>query len=618
MQIMSLRILHILSSNFFAGSAAYALQLAESQSSGGHDVFMVTDQANLSDKVTCVPLPVSNRSLLQRIHNVRFLRKMIREQQISVVHAHSRAASWIAHYALFGMRVPLVSTIHGRQVKHSNLKSNNIYGEKVIAICPQLADHLTTEIRMERQKVVFLPNPLDFEKLQQIKRTRATDDHRVVISVVGRLNGPKGAHISDLMIHVFPQLLQHYPALSIQIIGGEWDSFPQAGKKSFTDLHSRFGERIRYLGFSKQVLELMADSDVVIGAGRVAMEALALGTAVFAMGEACCHGLVTTDNLTKAIGTNFGDILSVATPFRPDSVAIARKLEAYVSGTSVAPPIDPSELTRVYDLTSIMEKVLGIYTAARMGKIYSGTIPVLMYHRVPDAPIATQHRTFVTTKNFAKHLRFFALRGLQSITFSEYLAYAAGDKPLQEFPRKPFILTFDDGYRDNYVNMLPLTEKFGFKGVLFLLGDFQANVNFWDIGEDVEANRIMNTEQKKSFVDHGWEIGAHTLTHPHLTQLSDEDVLREVCESRDRIEQELQAKVVTFAYPYGTYDDRIKGLVRQSGFEFGIATDTGGRTIEDDRFAVFRVNMFPDESLFSLYKKTSSWYRNYYLRKRGK
>ena len=613
---MPLHILHVLSSNFFAGSAAYALQLAEAQNSLGHDVVMVTDQAGLSDKVTCMSLPVADRSLMQRFHNILFLRKVIREREISVVHAHSRAASWIAHYAVRGTRVPLVSTIHGRQVRHSVLKSNDIYGDRVIAICPHLVEHLASELRMDRQKLAFLPNPLDLEALQRIQRTR-TNDERTVISVVGRLDGPKGAHIAELVAHVFPHLLQQHPALSIQIVGGEWDSFPQAGKDAFTDLQTRFGERISYLGFSRQVLQLMADSDVVIGAGRVAMEALALGSAVFAMGEACCHGLVTNDNLGDAIGTNFGDILSAAVPFRPDPTAITRELEALITDGN-APEIDRTELKRLYDLGRIIPEILGTYSSAIMRKLAPGAIPVLMYHRVPDAPIATKHRTFVTRENFEKQLRFFARRGLQAITFRDYLAFSRGDRALPEFPRKPFILTFDDGYRDNFLNMLPLARKYGFKGVLFLLGDFSAGGNFWDTGEDVEANKLMTREQKKAFVDNGWEIGAHTLSHPDLTRLSDEDVLHELRESRARIELELQTKVVSFAYPFGAHDDRVKDLVRQSGFEFGIATDAGGITIEDDRFAVFRVNMFPEESMFSLFKKTSSWYRKYYQWKRGK
>lgn len=613
---MALRIMHVLSSNFFAGSTAYALQLAERQAADGHSVVMLTDQSGLSEKITCISLPVSNRSLLQRIKNIYFLRKVIKQYDISVVHAHSRAASWIAHYAVSGTRVPLVSTIHGRQFKRSSIKSNNIYGEKVIAICPQLVDHLANEIRIDSKKLLFLPNPLDFERIERTRRTRENHNN-IIISVVGRLNGPKGAHISKLVSDVFPQLMQQYPQLSIQIVGGEWGSFPQTGKESFTELQERFGERISYLGFTKEVLELMANSDVVIGAGRVAMEALALGSAVFAMGEACCHGFITNENIGDSIGTNFGDILSAAKPFSPDTETITKSLENYICGKT-APKIGIEELARVYDLNKIMPEILATYSSAIMHKLCRGTIPVLMYHRVLDVPVETKHKTFVTKANFRKHLRLFALRGLKAITFKDYLAYSTGDKPAREFPMKPFILTFDDGYLDNFHNMLPLTQEFGFKGVLFLLGDFSVKGNFWDIGEDEKANRIMTTEQKQAFVENGWEIGAHTLSHPHLTELKEEDVLYELHESRKQIEQVLHTKVISFAYPFGTYSERIKDMVRQTGFEFGIATDTGGITIEDDKFAVFRVNMFPDENLFSLFKKTSSWYRTYYLHKRGK
>jgi len=613
---MPLRILHVLSSNFFAGSVAYALQLAEHQNTSGHQVFMVTDQAGLSDKINCLSLPISNRSLLQRFRNIRYLKKLIREQQIDVVHAHSRAASWVAHYAVRGTRVPLVSTIHGRQVKHSSLKSNNIFGEKAIAICPQLIEQLANELGMDRQKLVCLPNPLDLERLKRFNRVRASDGN-IVISVVGRLNGPKGAHIADLVSQVFPRLLQQNLVVSIQIVGGEWESFSQKGKDSFADLQARFGDRIRYIGFTKQVMELMADSDVVIGAGRVAMEALALKTAVFAMGEACCHGFVTRANLSEAISTNFGDILSIAVPFQPDTDNIAKELQSFVDGMP-QPGVDLSELARTYDINKIMPEILKTYSTVIMRKLSPAPIPVLMYHKVSDAVLKTKHRTFVTKENFEKHLRFFKQRGLTAITFKDYLAFSTGKKPLSGFPEKPFIITFDDGYLDNFHNMLPLTEKYGFKGVLFLLGDFSADGNFWDVGEDVEANRLMTTEQKQAFVDCGWEIGAHTMRHPRLTELNIEEVRLEITKSRKCIEQKLQTTVISFAYPFGNYDDSVKDLVKQAGFDFGIATDSGGYTIEDDRLAVFRVNMFPQESLFSLFKKTSSWYRKYYQWKRGK
>jgi hypothetical protein len=75
---------------------------------------------------------------------------------------------------------------------------------------------------------------------------------------------------------------------------------------------------------------------------------------------------------------------------------------------------------------------------------------------------------------------------------------------------------------------------------------------------------------------------------------------------------------VSFAYPYGDCNEPVKTAVRAAGFALGVATDTGGMHLEDDRMQVFRINMFPHETTGSLFKKTSPWYRKYYRWKRGK
>jgi peptidoglycan/xylan/chitin deacetylase (PgdA/CDA1 family) len=612
---MSFRILHIFSSNFFAGSVAYALQVAEHQQRNGHTVFIATDQEGLSDSVSCFKLPVADRSFLQRICNILDVRRILREQRINVIHAHSRAASWIAHYASLGSDTAVVSTIHGRQVKHSRLKAD-VYGEKVIAICEQLADQLTCDLRMERGRLTVLPNPFDFSRLKNVNRAGLIPASPV-ISVIGRLNGPKGDHVADLVADVFPKLLERYDKLSVRLIGGEWESFPPVGKEGFLRLQQRFGDRISYCGFTKSVYELIASSSVVIGAGRVALESLGIGVPLFALGEACCHGFITPDNVDAAIASNFGDILATARTFTLDSAGITTELSGFLDGASLQLP-DPDSFAARYDESRILPEISLIYSAAIMRRISPRPIPVLMYHRVPASAISARHKTFVEASKFAGHLKFFAWRGMQTLTFKDYLAFSRGDRPAGDFPRKPLIITFDDGYLDNFTNMLPLAKRFGYRGVLFLLGDANVTANFWDHGENRDDNLLMSREHRKAFVASGWEIGAHTLAHPDLSKLDEVLARREICESKRALEEELGIDIVSFAYPFGQYSSRIKAMVEEAGFSFGIATDSGGITIEDDRFAVFRVNMFPNETLFSLFKKTSSWYRGYYYHKRGK
>ena len=432
---------------------------------------MATDNDELSDMPSFHALPVSDRRLAQRYKNIQFLRNMIRTRDIHVVHAHSRAASWVAHYAVLGNHVPLVSTIHGRQVRNSVWKRNDIYGEQMVAMCANLAEHLEHEMGFDPDRIVTIPNGFDVERLKKYQRSRPSGGG-FIVSVIGRFNGPKGEMIAGLIEEVFPVLLEKHPALSIHLVGGQWEELPGEGKRAYDALRLRFGERIRYLGFTREVSQAMADSDLIVGAGRVAVEGAMLGIPVFSMGEACCHGILNRSNIASAIASSFGDILPTSERYRLDVPRVVHELSDCVDGKR---PKDGSlaDVLSAFRMERVAAAIMQVYRRAMVQKVYPGSIPVLMYHRVPDAPLNTRHQTFVTRRNFRKHLRFFRLRGLTSITFKDYADYVSGRKNWRTFPRKPFILTFDDGYDNNYTNMLPLTREYEFTGVLFCWGIFQ-------------------------------------------------------------------------------------------------------------------------------------------------
>ncbi|HEY4785432.1 MAG TPA: glycosyltransferase, partial [Bacteroidales bacterium] len=390
---MPLRIAHVLSSNFFAGSVAYALKIAEKQAEEGHQVILVTDMENLSDKIACITMPVSNRSFLQRFKNVIALKKLIKTYNLNVIHAHSRAASWISYYALKGSKIALVSTIHGRQVKQRSKKKMDVYGDQVISICPNLTEHLLNEIQLDIKKLVQVPNGIDFEKLNKIKRTRSNGSEKL-ISVIGRFNGPKGENISKLMTDVFPILLEKFPSLNIQLGGGGWDTFPMEGKKEFERLSVKYEGRIINHGFTRNIFEIMANSDLIIGSGRIAIEGILLKIPVFAIGEACSLGLLSSGNICNAISSNFGDILPVKSEFLPDKNLILKEIQAFLEGSTAQE--DLTEWLKDYQLDLVVHKVVQIYHATIIKKLSPEFIPVLMYHKVPENTIDTKHRIFVT------------------------------------------------------------------------------------------------------------------------------------------------------------------------------------------------------------------------------
>ena len=223
-----------------------------------------------------------------------------------------------------------------------------------------------------------------------------------------------------------------------------------------------------------------------------------------------------------------------------------------------------------------------------------------MYHKVLPQAEESQHKTFVTCTQFTQHIQFLAKHGFTTITFKDYFAFRDGERPMHEFPNKPIILTFDDGYVNNLQYVLPIMQQYGFVGVLFALGDSDIEHNQWDANEPQHV--LMNTKQLQALVAAGFEIGAHSLTHPDLTKLSSLAATTEIVQSKQNLENILQQSVISFAYPYGYYNDAVKSLVQEAGFRCAVATDTGGLQLEDDRFAIFRVNMMPRDHFVQFFK----------------
>lgn len=612
---VTMRILHVLSAEFFAGSAAYAVALAEAHRAQGHAVWLVSDSDQLPTGAIQVMSAISNRRYGQRLRNARLIRQLVRTEQIDVVHAHSRAASWVSYAALRGLKVPLVSTVHGRQHLHTSTSLFDIYGEKVIAICANLRTHLIEEVQMDAAKIVVLPNGVRFG---EALASEAVESPR--IAFIGRFNGGKGERAAALLQQVFPLLLAEFPALHLALIGGELDYLPAAGKAALVQLQAQFGERVEVVGFTSDVAGWLARTTLTIGAGRVAIEALGAGRPVLALGEASYAGLVTEANFADAAASNFGDISPHVAPSDVDLGPLLADARAFLARPQAVSGSLQAQVRARYCLAWVAAEVLAVYQSARMKKAVPNFLPVLMYHKIPDTPLATKHRTFVTKDNFAKHLAFFESRRFTPITLADYLQFASGQRPLAEFPRRPLVLTFDDGYADNYTNLLPLMRQHGYRGVLYLLGDFSVRHNQWDLVADPTEPwaDLMDEVQKRAFVAAGWEIGAHTQSHPRLTTLPLPAATAEIQRSKTSLETVLQTEVVSFAYPYGDLNEDLKAAVHAAGFAIGVATDSGGLHLEDDRLQVFRINMFPHETTRSLFKKTSSWYRRYYHWKRGK
>lgn len=585
----------------------------------GHRVSIITDDGTLETEAVLIAFPISDRSYVQRFKNIQFIRQFILANDIHIVHTHSRASSWVCYFATLGLKTPLVSTIHGRQQLHTSVKLFDIYGDQVISVCPNLTKHLIEELGMKANKIHDIPNGAEFGIIPELIAEAETGPllYRDIL-LIGRLNGRKGEIAAQIATIVFPDLLAKHPDVRLFLIGGGYEEIDLQYRRKIDELNATYNNRIVVTGFVHDVPKRMIAAHAIIGAGRVGMGALALQKPLFAIGEACYHGLITENNLQEAINSNYGDILPTKNFPKFNWQQFQQDLDNFLTDLYSLPTEKIRDhVKEIYNIEKVYQDIHRVYEKAIARRLWPKHIPVLMYHKIPKQPIESRHKIFVTKSTFRKHLQLIKIRGLQPFTFKDYIAYTKGERSNQSAPKHPIILTFDDGYQDNYYNMLPLMNEFGYKGVIFLLGDTRIRYNYWDADKGDHRDELMNEQQRAAFVEAGWEIGAHTMTHPDLTKLSEQEALAEIINSKKALESELGKPVKVFAYPFGFYNTKIKQLAQQVGFEIALATDRGGMHIEDDRFEVFRTSIFPQDTWVQMFKKTSSWYRKYYKWKRN-
>jgi peptidoglycan/xylan/chitin deacetylase (PgdA/CDA1 family) len=260
-----------------------------------------------------------------------------------------------------------------------------------------------------------------------------------------------------------------------------------------------------------------------------------------------------------------------------------------------------------YDVKTVAAKIQRRYERAFARAHTSDSIPVLMYHRVLENPPAdSSHGIWVSAKQFADQLASLQRRGFETITFRDYDRFVRGEARL---PHRPIILTFDDGYVDNYTNAFPLLQSFGFRAVIFAVADKDRRTNFWD--QDEQPAPLMSVSQLQELHRSGMEIGSHTVTHPRLPATSAEEAFSEVHDSRDSLEQLLGSRVLSFAYPYGALSQNVKNLVAEAGYKYAVAADSGPINFYEDFLEIRRTQVFPWTNKIGFWKKTLPMYNRY-------
>lgn len=288
-------------------------------------------------------------------------------------------------------------------------------------------------------------------------------------------------------------------------------------------------------------------------------------------------------------------------------------------------------------------------------------LTILAYHRVTKKRIedirASLPSLFVTERSFIRQLEFIT-RSYTIITFSDLRSYARSE----DIPPNALIITFDDGYEDNYQNAYPVIRAFQVPAVMFLtvnkVGGYDDASYWWDrvysyllhqeqwyikgihpeldqkisdllrefenspsrlfskldkedtrtidrlmdsfqsvynISDEMinSENTLLRWEQIRKMTE--VEFGSHSCNHHNLATLDNNSLVEEVTESLKEIRFNTGREVHVFSYPGGNYDERVRKVVAEAGYDFAVTTEVGVNDLTD-KFALKRISVWEGTS----------------------
>lgn len=231
-------------------------------------------------------------------------------------------------------------------------------------------------------------------------------------------------------------------------------------------------------------------------------------------------------------------------------------------------------------------------------------MPALMYHKIGDYPRGSQlKKLWVTVRDFKKQLEYLRDHGYNPIQFSDWRSAQEGKKPL---PTNPLLITFDDGYANNYQLAFPLLKEFGFKANIFLVYETIDGHNAWHNPAGEPWLPMLTWKQVLEMQQTGLvEFGSHTMKHRNLPQIAFDDARWELTESKKRLEDSLGRPMIAFAYPYGAgaYHPEIRRAALEAGYhyDFGIKQGISPATWKPDSGPLKRLLIRGDDNMIDFH-----------------
>ena len=203
--------------------------------------------------------------------------------------------------------------------------------------------------------------------------------------------------------------------------------------------------------------------------------------------------------------------------------------------------------------------------------------PILEYHQVTDEPLDPDFEIYnVPPAEFAAQLDYLQAEGYTTITLQDFMRAVHGKGML---PDKPIVLTFDDGYSDNYKTMLPILEAHGMTAVVYV------------ITNEIGKAGYLTLDELKDMQRRGIEIGSHTADHLPLTTLDKNIQRRQIRESKIFLEWNGLQTIYSLSYPNGAFNPELEEILREENYLTAVTGEAGLNTLQTNPYELYRVHI---------------------------
>ena len=198
-------------------------------------------------------------------------------------------------------------------------------------------------------------------------------------------------------------------------------------------------------------------------------------------------------------------------------------------------------------------------------------IPVIYYHSVNKN---ADNEVTITPDMLEEQLNYINDNHYITITIEELYDHIQKNEPI---PEKSILITFDDGYMNNYTEAFPILKNLNMKATIFC------------IGNSLDGSYYLSEEAIKEMSDYGIDIQSHTVNHLHLDTLSYDEQLLELKNSKEILEKITGKEIISIAYPFGDYNEDTIKAAKNSGYKLAFTTNLGLSDRDDNIYELDRI-----------------------------